>query len=120
MFKLTLLLLSALATAPAALANNTPEPAKAPVRAVGTDSAQLEKALQGLEWPQFKSVVEAVPQLKSQVDAYGKFGWQYVQANYRTYGWRKNIDKLDAEQKKQLGELIAGARNGSLPGNGGN
>ncbi|MGE5385095.1 MAG: hypothetical protein ACM3SV_04320 [Betaproteobacteria bacterium] len=77
-----------------------------PAQAAASDSVKLEKALQRLDWPQFKSVVEAVPQLKSQVDAYGKLGWQYVQANYKTYGWRKSINKLDDEQKQQLRELI--------------
>ena len=74
------------------------------------DSVQLEQALQRLDWPQFKSVVEAIPKLKADIDAYGPMGWQIVEANYRTYGWRKNIDKLDEGQKRQLAALIASAR----------
>lgn len=74
------------------------------------DSAQLEKALQNLAWPQFKSVVEAIPKLKADVDAYGPMGWQFVEANYRTYGWKKNIDKLDEEQQRQLAALIQSAQ----------
>jgi len=75
-----------------------------------TDSAQLEKELQQLDWKQFKSAVEAIPKLKADVDAYGPLGWQYVEANYKTYGWKKSIDKLDDTQKKQLAELIQAAR----------
>ena len=74
------------------------------------DSAQLEKALQHLNWPQFKSVVEAIPKLKADVDAYGPMGWQIVEANYRTYGWKKSIDKLDEGQKRQLAALIRAAQ----------
>jgi hypothetical protein len=74
------------------------------------DSKQLETDLQQLTWKQFKSVVEAVPKLKADVDAYGEFGWQYVQMNYKTYKWKRNIDKLDDEQKHQLTRLIRSAQ----------
>ena len=74
------------------------------------DSGQLEAGLQQLNWKQFKSVVEAVPKLKADVDAYGQFGWQYVQMNYKTYKWKKSIDRLDGEQKHQLAELIQTAK----------
>ena len=74
------------------------------------DSARLEKELQQLDWKQFKSAVEAIPKLKADVDAYGPLGWQYVEANYKTYGWKKSIDKLDDAQKKQLAELIQAAK----------
>lgn len=74
------------------------------------DSAALEKSLQSLDWGQFKSVVEAIPKLKADVDAYGPLGWQYVEANYRTYGWKRSIDKLDEEQKRQLASLIESAK----------
>lgn len=70
------------------------------------DSKQLEADLQQLTWKQFKSVVEAVPKLKADVDAYGEFGWQYVQMNYKTYKWKKSIDRLDDGQKHQLAGLI--------------
>jgi hypothetical protein len=70
------------------------------------DSKQLETDLQQLNWKQFKSVVEAVPKLKADVDAYGEFGWQYVQMNYKTYKWKKSIDRLDDGQKHQLAGLI--------------
>lgn len=73
-------------------------------------SSQMEKDLQHLNWKQFRSVVEAVPKLKADVEAYGPLGWQYVQANYANYGWKKNIDKLDDTQKKQLAELIKTAK----------
>lgn len=79
------------------------------------DSAQLEKDLQSLPWPQFHAVIQAVPKLKAEVDAYGAFGWQYVQARYQTYRWRKSIDKLDAEQQDELARLIAKAKAGKLP-----
>lgn len=75
-----------------------------------TDSAVLEKSLQGLDWNQFRTVVESIPKLKADVDAYGPLGWQYVQANYRNYGWKRNIDKLDDEQKRQLASLIESAK----------
>jgi len=51
-----------------------------------------------------------VPKLKADVDAYGEFGWQYVQMNYKTYKWKRNIDKLDDEQKHQLTRLIRSAQ----------
>ncbi|MBS1191421.1 MAG: hypothetical protein H6R10_3213 [Rhodocyclaceae bacterium] len=79
------------------------------------DNEQLEKALQALSWGQFKSVVSAIPKLKADVDAYGPLGWQYVQANYRTYQWRKNIRKLHEPEKRRLAELIQEAREGPGP-----
>ena len=74
------------------------------------DSAKLEKDLQRLPWKQFRSVVESEPRLKAGIDAYGPMGWQFVQANYRNYGWRRNIDKLNAEQKHELAARIERAR----------
>ncbi len=59
------------------------------------DSAQMEKDLQRLPWKQFRSVIEAVPKMKANVEAYGPAGWQFVQQHYATYGWKKSIDKLD-------------------------
>jgi hypothetical protein len=79
------------------------------------DSAALERALQSLSWEQFKAVVVAIPKLKADVDAYGPLGWQYVQANYRTYPWRKNINKLHEPQKERLSDLIEEARAGGAP-----
>ena len=105
-----LLLLVALGVGatPAAPRAGVPVPAvekRAPI-----DSVTLEKELQGLSWRQFRSVVESVPQLKSAVDAYGPAGWQFVQANYRQYGWRRNIDKLSEAQKRELAARIERAR----------
>lgn len=74
------------------------------------DSRQMEQDLQHLDWPQFRRVVESVPKLKADVDAYGPLGWKYVEVNYRTYHWQKNIDRLDDGQKRQLSELIRAAR----------
>lgn len=79
-------------------------------RSTETDSQRMEKELQRLPWKQFKSVIESIPKLKADVDAYGPAGWQFVKANYAKYRWRKNIDKLDATQKKQLAELIRRAQ----------
>ena len=79
-------------------------------------SLDLEKQLQALNWSQFKAVVKAVPALRSQVDAYGALGWQYVQSRYKTYAWRRNIDKLKPTQKVELAQLIARARNGQARG----
>jgi hypothetical protein len=75
-------------------------------------SEQLEQELQNLDWKQFKAVISAIPKLKADVDAYGPMGWQYVQANYKTYRWRKSINKLDATQKVQLAELIQKSKSG--------
>lgn len=80
--------------------------------AAASENERLEKGLQSLNWEQFKSVVSAIPKLKKDVDAYGPLGWQFVQANYKTYGWKKNIGKLDEDQKKRLAELILAAREG--------
>jgi hypothetical protein len=85
-------------------------PTTATPRNAEPDSAQMEHDLQHLNWDQFRSVIEAVPKMKADVDAYGPLGWQYVKGNYMTYHWKKNIDKLDGEQKKRLAELIRMAR----------
>jgi len=77
---------------------------------VTPSSEQIEKDLQRLPWAQFKSVLSAIPKLKADVDAFGPFGWQLVQANYRSYGWKRSIDKLDDSQKKQLAELLQKAK----------
>jgi hypothetical protein len=74
------------------------------------DSKQIEKDLQHLPWKQFKSVVESIPRIKADIEAYGPIGWQFVQANYATYPWKKNIDRLDEAQKKHLTELIQTAK----------
>lgn len=84
--------------------------AKSAVPPALPDSQQIEKDLQRLPWPQFRSVIEAIPKLKADVDAYGPFGWQYVKANYQTHGWKKNVDRLDDAQKRQLVELIRSAK----------
>jgi hypothetical protein len=73
---------------------------------VEADSQTLEKELQSLHWKQFRAIIEAIPKMKADVEAYGPIGWQFVQANYQTYGWKKNIDRLDETQKKRLAELI--------------
>lgn len=96
--------------AAAASAADAPPPAGSkavvPARNAVPDSRKIEKDLQGLPWSQFRSVIESVPKMKADVEAYGPIGWKYVQANYKTHGWKKNIDKLDAAQKKRLVELI--------------
>ncbi len=70
------------------------------------DGARLEHELQELDWPQFRSVIEAVPKLKADVDAYGPAGWEYVKGRYKTYQWHKNINRLDADEKQRLAALI--------------
>jgi hypothetical protein len=70
------------------------------------DSKRLEAELQGMRWEQFRAVIEAIPKLKADVDAYGPAGWEYVKGKYKTYGWHKNIDKLDGEEKRRLAALI--------------
>ena len=70
------------------------------------DSRRMEKDLQQLPWKQARSIIESVPKLKASVDAYGPLGWQFVEANYQHYRWKKNIDKLDTLKKKELAELI--------------
>lgn len=101
---------------PAATAGEDAKPARASAGTTGpASSKQLEKELQGLSWHQFQAVVKAVPKLREAVDAYGPLGWQYVQMNYQTYGWKKNIDKLDAGQRQELLALIGRAKNKQLP-----
>lgn len=70
------------------------------------DSVRLEHELQRLKWEQFRAVVEAIPKLKADVDAYGPMGWEYVKGKYQTHEWHKNIDKLDADEKQRLAMLI--------------
>lgn len=89
--------------------------AKSAKAASAPDSAQLEADLQRMPWEQFKAVISAVPKMKADVDAYGSAGWQYVKARYKTHPWKKNIDKLDAEQRKQLADLIQKAKGGVAP-----
>jgi len=84
-----------------------------PAKNCAPDSKQIEKDLQHLPWKQFRSIVESIPTLKSGIDAYGPIGWQFVQMNYTTYPWKKNVDKLDDLQKKRLLELIRSAKGGS-------
>jgi len=79
---------------------------KASTSRAAPDSRQMEHDLQRLDWPRFRQVVESVPKLKTDVDAYGPTGWKYVKASYRIYPWRKNIDRLDDGQKRRLAELI--------------
>ena len=74
------------------------------------DSRQMSTDLPHLPWKPFKAIIEAVPKLASDVNAYGPLGWQFVKENYKTYDWKKKIDKLDAVQKKQLAELIKNAK----------
>lgn len=97
-----LLALAVAVTLPAATLAAEASTATAPA----LSSKVLEKELQSLDWEQFQSVVKAVPKLRAQVDAYGPMGWQFVQQNYRSYGWRKSIDKLDVDQKQDLQDLI--------------
>jgi hypothetical protein len=75
------------------------------------DSAQLESDLQHLPWKKFRSVIEAVPKMKADVEAYGPAGWKYVEIRYRTFAWKKGIDKLDEAQKQRLADLIRIAKN---------
>lgn len=101
-----------LVSSPALTASATPSPAAAsaaPARPVPT-SKQIEKELQRLSWSQFKSVVQAVPKIRADVDAYGPMGWDFVRANYRAYPWKKSVDKLDDKQKNELFELIRKAK----------
>lgn len=81
-----------------------------PALSAEPDSRKIEQDLQRLPWQQFRTVVEAIPKLKADIEAYGPLGWQYVEKNYQTHGWRKSIGKLDEAQKQQLVELIANAR----------
>ena len=75
------------------------------------DSRRMEKDLQQLPWKHARSIIESVPKLKASVDAYGTLGWQFVEANYQHYRWKKNIDKLDAAKRRDLAELIRKAQN---------
>lgn len=70
------------------------------------DSRQIEKDLQRLNWKQFRWVIESIPRLRSDVEAYGPMGWKYMQAKYSTHPWKKSIDKLDETEKRQLADLI--------------
>jgi hypothetical protein len=104
----TIILLFALAgvTAFAVTPAGAAERSAPVVRSPDLDSGKMEKDLQRLPWKQFRTVVESEPRLKAGIEAYGPIGWQFVEANYRNYGWKRNIDKLDASQKKRLAEQI--------------
>ena len=110
MKRLCLVLLAVLCVSATPAAPRAGVPAQAMEKQAAADSVRLEQELQRLSWRQFRSVVESVPQLKSAVDAYGPAGWQFVQANYRNYGWRRNIDKLNPDQRRELAARIERAR----------
>lgn len=74
------------------------------------DSKIMEQDMQNLPWLQFRSVVEAVPKLRAEVEAYGALGWTYVQSKYKTHRWKKNIERMDVEEQRQLAALIAKAK----------
>lgn len=95
---------------PVAAATATVKPATTAETGSVPDSKQLEKELQQLNWKQFRSVIESVPELKSSVEGYGPVGWDIVKANYTTYKWRKLIDKLDPGEKQRLSKLIQTAK----------
>lgn len=99
---------------PAAFAANervgSPTVAARPPAKVIPDGRQLEKDLHGLNWKQFRSVVEAIPPLRAEVEKYGPLGWQYVQTNYKTYPWRKPLGRLSDSQRIELARLIERAR----------
>ena len=78
------------------------------------ESRQMESDLQHLPWAQFRSIVQAIPKLKANIDAFGPSGWQFVQANYTRYPWKKSIDKLDDVQKIRLLEMIQTAKGSDL------
>lgn len=96
---------------PGMAATEKPQPiSAAQARKAAPDSRKLERDLQSLNWKQFKSVVEAIPPIRAEVDKYGSLGWQYVQQHYRTYPWKKPIDRLETWQKHELARLIEQAR----------
>ncbi|MGE5466976.1 MAG: hypothetical protein ACM3Y9_06070 [Ignavibacteria bacterium] len=89
------------------------EDAAPPAPAAATtapDAMQLEADMQQLDWEQFRSVVESIPKLKADVDAYGPAGWTYVKGKYKTYAWHRNIERLDDDEKRRLAALIEAAR----------
>ncbi|MDO8933910.1 MAG: hypothetical protein Q7U97_16075 [Rhodocyclaceae bacterium] len=104
---LALALAAGLWAAPAFAAETAPA---AEIRAAAPDTRAMEKDLQQLPWKAFRSVIEAVPKMKTDVEAYGPMGWKFVEANYRNHAWKKNIDKLDEPQKKLLADLIRRAK----------
>ena len=111
MRKYLLALFPGLFLVPGMAAMEKPQPVQVTqARKAAPDSRQLEKDLQSLNWKQFKSVVEAIPPIRAEVDKYGPLGWQYVQQHYRTYPWKKPIDRLDMWQKHELARLIEKAR----------
>ncbi len=86
-----------------------PATAAQPGKAV-PDSRKLEKDLQSLNWKQFRFVIEAIPPIRAEVNKYGPLGWQYVQQHYKTYPWKRSIDRMAVWQKIELARLIDSAR----------
>ncbi len=101
-----LVLICLCASCAVAAGRGEPERTTAATPASSLDSARMEEDLQQLNWKQFRSVVEAIPKLKADIEAYGPVGWDIVRANYMNYRWKKNIDRLDDTQKQKLAELI--------------
>lgn len=73
-------------------------------------SGRLSHELQSLDWQQFRSVIEAIPKLRADVDAYGPAGWAFVQGQYKTHDWSRNIDRMDDAEREKLAALIDNAR----------
>ena len=97
----------ALPTAPLA----APQPAALATTSVADpDSRQMEQDLQHLKWERFRFVIESVPELKSGVDRYGPLGWQFLKSRYQTYGWKRNIDRLEPSERHRLAALIQSAK----------
>jgi hypothetical protein len=113
MQKLVYVFLAVLWAAPALCADAPPADRRtvAPPKSAVLDNKQMESDLQRLPWKQFRSVIEAVPKMKADVDAYGPAGWKYIEGRYKTHGWKKGIDKLDPDQKQRLADLIRAAKN---------
>jgi hypothetical protein len=113
MQKLVYVFLAVLWAAPALCADAPPADRRTvvPPKSAVLDNKQMESDLQRLPWKQFRSVIEAVPKMKADVDAYGPAGWKYIEGRYKTHGWKKGIDKLDPDQKQRLADLIRAAKN---------
>lgn len=84
-------------------------PVVAAATSAAPDSQKIASDLQRMSWEQFRSVIEAVPKMKADVEAYGPPGWKYVEAHYKTNDWKKAIDKLDDAQRQHLAELVQAA-----------
>lgn len=106
-----LLILGSAVGAGASAAPNSSPTGKVLRSSAEPDTRAMQNDLQRLPWPKFRSIIESIPKLRAEVDAFGPAGWEFVKSNYRRYPWKKSLDRLSIDQKRQLSAMIEKSAN---------